>query len=112
MYGNNQASARVFVRHPTSGTYPQFQPETTMPLQDDITNDQAAVAAAIETWKSAEAAVHDAQAKLAADQAQLDALAPHLSLFAELEQAAQKYGAEAAAEFASLAARGRALLGL
>jgi hypothetical protein len=76
-----------------------------MPLQDDITNDQAAIAAA-------QQALEAAQAKLAADQAQLDALAPHISLFAELEQAAQKYGAEAAAEFASLAARGRALLGL
>ena len=57
-----------------------------------------------------QAAVDAAQAQLAQDQASFNAAQPHLSVWQEVVDAAGKYGAEAQAEMASLAAKGKALL--
>jgi hypothetical protein len=74
-------------------------------ITETIAADQQAVT-------SAQDALDSANAQLAADQAKADALAPHLSLWQEVEAEAAKYGAEAAAAFASLAARAKALFNL
>jgi hypothetical protein len=57
----------------------------------------------------AEDVLAHAKAKFQAAIDAIDAAAPHLSLWAEVEAAAQKYGAEASQEFQSLAQRARAL---
>jgi hypothetical protein len=82
-----------------------FYFEVEMALTDQIAADQQAVA-------DAQAALEAAQAKLAQDQAALDALQPHLSMWQEVEATAKKYGGEIESEFTALAARARQMLGV
>jgi hypothetical protein len=74
-------------------------------LQDDIQADQAAIAAA-------QQALDAANASLADHQRQMEALAPHQGVLAEIEAKAAQYGDAAVAEFSALTARLKALLGL
>jgi hypothetical protein len=76
-----------------------------MTLTEQLAADQHAVA-------EAETAPQAAKDKVTADQSAVDAVAPHVTWLQEIEAAAAKYGAEAEAEFASLVARGRALLNI
>lgn len=70
------------------------------------------IAADTQAVADAQAVLDAASAKLAADQAEADKLAPHLSWLAEVEAAAAKYGDEAVAEFAALTAKARSLFGV
>ena len=76
-----------------------------MALADTIAADQAAVA-------TAQAALDAANAQLATDQAALDAVAPHLSLWQEVEAYAATLGTEAEATIKSFSDRAKSLLGL
>lgn len=57
-----------------------------------------------------QAAIDAAQAQLAKDTEAFNAVQPHLTLWEEVEAAASKYGAEAHAEIAAIAEKGKALL--
>jgi hypothetical protein len=70
------------------------------------------IAADTQTVTDAQTALDAAKAKLAADEGQAAAAAPHLTIWQEVEAAAVKYGEEAVAEFNSLAARAKALFNL
>jgi hypothetical protein len=74
-------------------------------ITETIAADQQAIA-------DAQAVLDAANAQLATDQAKADALAPHLNIWQEVEAEAAKYGAEATAAFAALAARAKALFNL
>ena len=76
-----------------------------MALLDQIEADKAAVAAAQDS-------LNQANAKLAADQAQLDALEPHVSLWQEVENYAAAIGGDFESALKGFAARGKALVGL
>jgi hypothetical protein len=58
---------------------------------------------------SARSAFATAQDNLTTAQAAYDAAQPHLSILAEIEAAAEKYGEEAKAEFVALVGRARSL---
>lgn len=73
-----------------------------MGIQDQVVADQAAVDAA-------QAALDQAREKLEQDQAALNAIAPHLSVIAEIEAEAEKLGDEAKAVFHGLASKLRSL---
>lgn len=75
-----------------------------MSIQDQITADQNAVA-------EAEAALSAAKDKLAADQAALDAIAPHLSLWQEVEACADSMSGGIESDLRAIVARAKALLG-
>ena len=76
-----------------------------MGLADTIAADQQAVA-------DAQAALDAANAKLASDRAQLDAVAPHLALWEEVETYAASLGADVEATFKSFSDRAKSLLGV
>jgi len=73
-------------------------------LTDSIAADQTAVANAV-------AALDAANTQLAADQASLDAIQPHLTVLAELEAQAAGWESAVADDVRSAIARIRALLG-
>ncbi|KAF3997538.1 hypothetical protein [Glaciimonas immobilis] len=73
-----------------------------MALQDVIAQDQIDV-------QSAQATLDVANAKLSADQALLDAAAPHLSVLAELEIEVTKLSGELQSGFSILIAKARSL---
>lgn len=76
-----------------------------MGLAETIAADQAAVAAA-------QAALDSANAQLATDQAALDAVQPHLSLWQEIEAYAATLGGDVESTIKSFSDRAKALFGL
>ena len=75
------------------------------PLADNIAADQEAVA-------TAQAVLDAANAQLAKDQAALNAVQPHLSLWQEVEAYAASLGTEAEATIKTFSDRAKALFGL
>ena len=76
-----------------------------MSLADTLAADQLAVA-------QAQAALDAACAKVAADQAAIDAAQPHLSIWQEVEAYAATLGTEAESTIKSFSDRAKALFGL
>jgi hypothetical protein len=73
-----------------------------MSLQDQIAADQQAI-------QAAQAALDAANAQLAKDQAALEAVQPHLSVLAEIEQEAEKLAEDGKNVILGLTAKLRAL---
>ena len=83
-----------------------------MSIADTIAADQTAVAAAQAALDAAQEALDASTSQLAVDQAALDALAPHVGLWSEIESYASTLGTVAEAIIKGFSDRAKSLLGL